>query len=78
MLDALSYLLIVDNLKLGVENAIIIPLTNVRERELDALFAYNAFKNKIAYNKVYNKFNKYYAFIATFIKIAPNFKEKFI
>jgi hypothetical protein len=41
-------------------------------------FACNAFTNEIAYNKVYNKFNKYYTFAATFIKTALNFKEKFI
>jgi hypothetical protein len=75
VLDTLSYLLIVNNLKLRVEDAIIAPL---KEGELNTLFAYNAFTNKIAYNKVYNKFNKYYAFIDTFIKIAPDFKEKLI
>jgi hypothetical protein len=42
------------------------------------LFAYNAFTNKLAYSKVYNKFNKYYIFAITFIKIALDFKEKFI
>ena len=42
------------------------------------LFAYNAFTDKIAHSKVYNKFNKHYAFAATLIKIAPDFKEKFI
>jgi hypothetical protein len=78
VLNALSCLLIVDNLKLGVKDAIIIPLINVRKGELNALFACNAFINKIAYSKVYNKFNKYYTFAATFIKIAPDFKEKFI
>jgi hypothetical protein len=78
ILNALSRLLIVDNLKLRVKNAIIAPLINIRERELNALFAYNAFINKIARNKVYNKFNKYYTFAATLIKIAPDFKEKFI
>jgi hypothetical protein len=78
VLNALSYLLIVDNLKLGVKNAIFAPLTNVRKGKLDTLFAYNAFIDKMACNKVYNKFNKYYAFVATFIKIAPDFKEKFI
>ena len=46
--------------------------------ELNALFACNAFIDEIAYNKVYNEFNKYYAFAATLIKIAPDFKEKFI
>jgi hypothetical protein len=75
ILDTLSRLLIVNNLKLRVEDTIVILL---REKELNTLFVYNAFTNKIAYNKVYNKFNKYYAFAATFIKIAPNFKEKFI
>jgi hypothetical protein len=75
VLNALSRLLIVDNLKLRVEDAII---TLIREGELDALFAYNAFIDEIARNKVYNKFNKYYAFIATLINIALDFKEKFI
>jgi hypothetical protein len=78
VLNALSRLLIVNDLKLRVKDAIIAPLINVRKRELNALFAYNAFINKIARNKVYNKFNKHYAFIAIFIKIMPNFKEKFI
>jgi hypothetical protein len=71
-------LLIVDNLKLRGKDAIIILLTNIREGEFDALFAYNTFTNKIAHNKMYNKFNKHYAFIVTFIKIAPDFKKKFI
>jgi hypothetical protein len=75
VLNTLSRLLIVNNLKLRVKDAIVAPL---REGELDILFAYNAFINKIAYNKVYNEFNKYYAFAVTFIKIAPDFKEKFI
>jgi hypothetical protein len=75
VLNALSRLLIVNDLKLRVEDIIVIPL---REGELNTLFAYNAFTNKIARNKVYNKFNKYYAFAATFIKIAPDFKKKFI
>jgi hypothetical protein len=75
VLNALSRLLIVNNLKLKVEDAII---TLIREGELDALFAYNAFINEIARNKVYNKFNKHYAFVITLIDIAPNFKEKFI
>jgi hypothetical protein len=74
ILNTLSYLLTINNLKLRVKDTIITPL---KERELDTLFAYNAFINKIAYNKVYNKFNKHYTFIATFIKIAPDFKEKF-
>jgi hypothetical protein len=78
ILDALSRLLIVDNLKLRVKDAIIALLINVKEGELDALFACNAFIDEIARNKVYNKFNKHYAFTTTFIKIAPNFKEKFI
>ena len=77
MLNALSCLLIINNLKLRVKDAII-PLTNIRERELNALFACNAFINKIARNKIYNKFNKHYTFAATLIKIALNFKEKFI
>ena len=75
VLNALSCLLIVDDLKLGVEDAIVIPL---KEGELNTLFAYNAFINKIAYSKVYNKFNKYYTFAITLIKIIPDFKEKFI
>jgi ABC-type molybdate transport system substrate-binding protein len=75
VLNALSHLLIVNNLKLRVEDAIITPL---REGELDALFAYNAFIDKIARDKVYNKFNKHYAFVVTLIDIALNFKEKFI
>jgi len=75
ILDALSRLLIVDNLKLRIEDAIIAPL---RKRKLNALFACNAFIDKIARDKVYNKFNKHYAFAATLIEIAPNFKEKFI
>jgi hypothetical protein len=78
ILNALSCLLIINNLALRVEDAIIALLTNVRKEELNALFAYNAFINKIAYNKVYNKFNKHYTFVATLIKIAPDFKEKFI
>jgi hypothetical protein len=78
VLDALSRLLIVDDLILRVEDAIIALLTNIREGELDTLFACNAFINKIAYSKVYNKFNKYYTFATTLIKIAPDFKEKFI
>jgi hypothetical protein len=75
ILNALSCLLIVDNLKLKVKDAIIALL---REGELDILFAYNTFIDKIAYSKVYNKFNKHYTFAATFIKIALDFKEKFI
>jgi hypothetical protein len=75
ILNTLSYLLIIDNLKLRVEDAIITPL---REGKLDALFAYNAFIDEIARDKVYNKFNKHYAFVATLITIVLNFKEKFI
>ena len=76
ILDALSKLLTVDNPKPeAINSKVRISLT---KGELNALFAYNAFIDKIARNKVYNKFNKYYAFIATFIKIAPDFKEKFI
>jgi hypothetical protein len=75
VLNALSRLLIVNNLKLGIKDTIIIPL---KERELDTLFAYNTFIDEIARNKVYNKFNKHYAFAATLIKIILNFKEKFI
>jgi len=76
ILNALSKLLIVDNPKLEAINSKV--RTSLTKRELNALFAYNIFINKIARNKVYNKFNKHYAFIATLIKIAPNFKEKFI
>jgi hypothetical protein len=75
ILDTLSYLLIVDNLELRVEDTIIIL---IKEGELNTLFAYNAFTDKIARDKVYNKFNKHYAFAATLINIALNFKEKFI
>jgi len=77
VLNALFKLLIVDNPKPEAINNII-KTSLIKERKLNALFAYNAFINKIARNKVYNKFNKYYAFIATLIKIAPDFKEKFI
>jgi hypothetical protein len=77
ILNALFKLLIVNNLKLEAINSII-RISLIKERELDMLFACNAFIDKIARNKVYNEFNKYYAFIATFIKIAPDFKEKFI
>ena len=76
MLNALSKLPIVDNLKPEAINSKV--RTSLIKGELNALFAYNAFTDKIARNKVYNKFNKYYAFIATFIKITPDFKEKFI
>jgi hypothetical protein len=64
-----------NNLKLGVEDTIVAPL---KEGELNALFAYNAFIDKIARDKVYNKFNKHYAFVATLIDITLDFKEKFI
>ena len=77
MLNALFKLLIVDNLKLEAINNII-RISLIKEGKLNALFAYNAFIDKIAYNKVYNEFNKYYAFTITFIKITPDFKEKFI
>jgi hypothetical protein len=77
VLDALFKLLIVDNPKPEAINSII-RTSLTKEGELDALFAYNAFIDEIAYNKVYNKFNKYYAFAITFIKIGPDFKEKFI
>ena len=76
ILNALSKLPIVDNLKLKAINSII--KTFLIKGELNTLFACNAFIDKIAYNKVYNKFNKYYAFTITFIKITPDFKEKFI
>ena len=76
MLNALSKLPIVDNLKPEAINSKV--RTSLIKGELNALFAYNAFINKIARNKVYNKFNKYYAFAITLIKIAPDFKEKFI
>jgi hypothetical protein len=77
VLNALFKLLIVNNPKLEAINSII-RTSLIKERELDTLFAYNAFINEIVYNKVYNKFNKYYTFAITFIKIAPDFKEKFI
>jgi hypothetical protein len=77
VLDTLFKLLIIDNPKPEAINSIV-KTSLTKEGELDTLFACNAFTNKIARNKVYNKFNKYYAFIATFIKIAPDFKEKFI
>jgi choline kinase len=77
VLDALFRLLIVNNLKLeAIDSIIRISLT--KKGELDTLFAYNTFIDKIVYNKVYNKFNKYYTFAITLIKIAPDFKEKFI
>ena len=76
VLNALFKLLIVDNLKPEAINSKV--RISLIKGELNALFAYNAFTNKIARNKVYNKFNKYYAFAATFIKITPDFKEKFI
>jgi hypothetical protein len=50
ILDTLSRLFIVDNLKLKVEDAIIAPLTNIKERKLNMLFAYNAFIKEIALN----------------------------
>jgi hypothetical protein len=77
VLNALSKLLIVDNLKPEAINNII-RISLIKEGKLDALFACNAFIDEMARNKVYNKFNKHYAFIITFIKIAPDFKEKFI
>ena len=76
MLNALFKLPIVDNFKPEAINSKV--KISLIKRKLNALFAYNAFTNKIARNKVYNKFNKYYAFAITFIKIAPDFKEKFI
>ena len=76
VLDALFKLPIVDNLKPEAINSKV--RTSLTKGELNALFAYNAFTNEIARNKVYNEFNKYYTFAATFIKIVPNFKEKFI
>jgi len=69
-------LLIVNNLKPEAINSKV--RTSLIKGKLNALFAYNTFIDKIARNKVYNKFNKYYAFAATLIKIAPDFKEKFI
>jgi hypothetical protein len=77
VLDALFKLLIVNDPKPEAINNIIRTFL-IKEGELDTLFAYNAFIDKIVYNKVYNKFNKYYAFIAILIKIAPDFKKKFI
>jgi len=76
VLNTLSKLPIVDNPKPeAISSKVRISLT---KGKLNALFAYNAFTNKMARNKVYNKFNKYYAFATTLIKIAPDFKEKFI
>jgi len=75
VLNTLSRLLTINDLKLRVEDTIVAPL---KEGELNTLFAYNAFTNKIAYKEVYNEFNKYYTFAITFIKITPDFKEKFI
>ena len=77
MLNALFKLLIINNPKPEAINSII-KISLIKEGKLNTLFACNAFINKIARNKVYNKFNKHYAFISTFIKIALNFKEKFI
>jgi hypothetical protein len=77
VLDALSKLLIVDNLKPEAMDSII-RISLIKEGELDTLFAYNAFTDEIARNKVYNEFNKHYAFADTLIKIALDFKEKFI
>jgi hypothetical protein len=77
VLNALFKLLIVDNPKPEAINSII-RTSLIEEGELDTLFAYNAFINKIARNKVYNEFNKHYTFAITFIKIALDFKEKFI
>jgi len=74
--NALFKLLIVDNPKPEAINSKV--RISLIKGELNALFAYNAFTDKMAHNKVYNEFNKYYAFAATFIKIAPDFKEKFI
>jgi len=76
VLNALFKLLIVNNLKPEAINSKV--RTSLIKGKLNALFAYNTFIDKIARNKVYNKFNKYYAFAATLIKIAPDFKEKFI
>jgi hypothetical protein len=77
MLDALSKLPAVDNPKPeAIDSIVRISLT--KEGELDALFACNAFIDKIARSEVYNKFNKYYAFVITLIEIMPDFKEKFI
>ena len=75
VLDALSRLPTVDDPEPRIEDAIVAP---PGEGKLDALFACNAFTDEIARDKVYNKFNKHYAFAATLIEIAPNFKEKFI
>ena len=77
MLNALFRLLIVDNFKPEAIDSIV-RISLIEEGELDTLFACNAFIDEIARNKVYNEFNKYYAFAITFIKIAPDFKEKFI
>jgi hypothetical protein len=76
ILNTLFKLPTIDNLKPeAINSKVRISLT---KKELNALFACNAFIDKIARSKVYNEFNKYYIFAATFIKIAPDFKEKFI
>jgi hypothetical protein len=75
--NALFKLPTINNPKLEAINSII-KTSLIKERKLNTLFACNAFTNEIARNKVYNKFNKYYAFTITLIKIAPDFKEKFI
>jgi hypothetical protein len=76
VLNALFKLPTIDNLKPEAINSII-KTSLTKERELDTLFACNAFIDKIAHSKVYNKFNKHYTFTITFIKITPDFKEKF-
>jgi hypothetical protein len=77
VLNALFKLPTIDNPKPEAINSIV-KISLIKEGELDALFAYNAFIDEIAHNKVYNKFNKHYAFAITLIKIMPDFKEKFI
>ena len=84
VLNALLQLLTTKDFKLKFD-AILDAKTNIilntllkEKGELNALFAYNAFIDKIAYKDVYKDFSKHYAFIATFIKITFNFKEKFI
>jgi len=74
--DALSRLPTVDDPKPEAIDSKV--RTSLTEGELDALFACNAFTDEMARSEVYNEFNKHYAFAATLIEIAPDFKEKFI
>jgi hypothetical protein len=77
VLNALFKLLIINNPKPKAIDSII-KIYLIKEGKLNALFTCNTFIDKMARNKVYNEFNKYYAFAITLIKIIPDFKEKFI